>query len=325
MGSANLSAWFPEWASTFAPGVDMVFYDLYFVGLIVLILTVGLAVTFMFAFRRRSGDPEQVPAGGLNKCLLGAWMLGTIALGGFAFMAGLGEFVDSTVPPYDSYAIDITTREGAWDFAYPGGYVADTLRVPTGKPVLLALTSEDISRQLAIPAMRVQQAVLPGRTTETWFEPITPGTFPIYSGTFSSVRYDSLPVAMIALSEPDFASWLAAASDIFAGRTMAKVGEFLYVAQGCKACHSLDGSKLVGPSFKNLYGHEAVSTDGRTRKVDAGYVKESVLSPNAFVVEGFQGVMPTFDGKLDDRKIEAIVAYLESLSDHGEAGPQEDK
>lgn len=316
MGSADLSAWFPEWASTFAPDVDMVFYDLYFIGLIVLILTVGLAATFMFSFRRSSGDPQQVPAGGLNKPLLGFWMLGALALGGFAFLTGLGAFVDRTIPPYGSYFINVATREGAWDFSYPGGYVADTLRVPTGKPVLLTLTSEDISRDLAIPAMRVRQAVLPGRKTETWFNAIRPGTFPLYSGTFSSVRHDSLPVAMIALSEPDFASWLASASDIFAGRTMPEVGNYLYVAQGCKACHSLDGSKLVGPSFKNLFGHDAVSTDGRTRKVDAEYVKESVLLPNAFVVEGYQGVMPSFSGKLDDKKIEAIAAFLDSLSDH---------
>ncbi len=325
IGSDNLSAWFPTWASTFAPHVDMVFYDLYFMGLIALILTVGLALVFQLTFRRGEADPAQLPAGSLNKTLLGGWVLVAVLYAGFIFTTGLHGYVDQQVAPYGSYEVDVTAREGAWDFTYPGGFVADTLRVPTGRPVKLSLTTNDISRELAVPALRVNQTILPGRTTETWFTATQADSYPLYVGSFSSVNHDSLPTTLIALTEPDFEAWLAAVQDIFAGRTMAEVGELLYNTQGCKACHLLDGTKLVGPSFKNIYGYEVRTTDGRSVLVDDDYIKESLLSPNASIVEGFQGVMPSFQGKLGDKEIQAVVAFLKNLSDRGGSGDQEEK
>jgi cytochrome c oxidase subunit 2 len=324
IGSANLSAWFPEWASTFAPDVDVPFFDIYFLAVIVLVLTVGLAMTFMRTFRRKEGDPEQVPAGKLNKALLGVWVLGAIGLAGFAFQSGTRGLVDQSVPPYGAYEIGVKAREGAWDFTYPGGYVADTLRVAMDRPVRLTMTSLDVSQNLSIPAMRVQQAVLPGRTTTTWFEPINTGTYPIYSSTFSELTQDSLATVVMSMQLAEFEAWMAAVGDIFVGRTLPEVGEFLYNRQGCKACHSLDGSKLVGPSLKNVYGFEFQTTTGQTIVADDAFIKESILEPNATVIDGYQPVMTPYAGILGDREIEAIIEFLKSISDRGNASGQEE-
>ena len=324
IGSANLSAWFPEWASTYAPDVDVPFFDLYFMAVIVLVLTVGLAMTFMRTFMRKEGDPEHMPAGKLNKVLLGVWVLGAIGLAGFAFQSGTRGLVDQSVAPYGAYEIGVVAREGAWDFTYPGGYVADTLRVAVDRPVRLTMTSQDVSHSLSIPAMRLQQAVLPGRTTTAWFEAINTGTYPIYSSTFSELSQDSLATAVMSLKLADFEAWFAAVGDIFAGRTMVEVGELLYNRQGCKACHSLDGSKLVGPSLKDVYGHEFLLTDGRTVLADDAFIKESILEPNATVIDGYQPVMTPYAGILGDREIEAIIEFLKTISDRGSASGQED-
>jgi len=325
IGSANLSAWFPEWASTFAPDVDVVFYDLYIASVLILVVTVGLTLVFLRTFIRKDGDPEQMPAGGLNKPLLGVWVLGAVLLAGFAFRAGLDGFIDQEVAPYGAYEVNVTAREGAWDFTYPDGYVADTLRVPVGRPVLLVMTSEDIAQSLAIPALRVQQAILPDRTTESWFEAIRTGTFPLHTGAFSTLTRDSLATAVVVLSETGFATWHAGVTDIFAGRTLVEVGELLINSQGCKACHSLDGSKLVGPSLMNVYGNEFRTTDGQTVVAGADYIKESILTPNVSVIEGYQPVMTPYEGLLGDREIEAIIEFLKTISDQGTAGGQEEK
>ena len=324
IGSANLSAWFPEWASTYAPDVDVPFFDIYILSSVVLVLTVGLAVVFMRTFMRKEGQPEQMPAGGLNKILLGVWVLGAIGLAGFSYVAGLRGMVDQSVVPYGAYEIKVTAREGAWDFTYPDGYVADTLRVAMDRPVRLTLTSEDISHTLSIPAMRVQQAILPGRTTTAWFEAINSGSYPVYSGAFSELTQDGLATAVVSLPHAQFKAWLAEVGDIFVGRTLPEVGEILYNTQGCKACHSLDGSKLVGPSLQNVYGYEFLTTEGRTVLADDAFIKESILEPNATVIDGYQPVMTPYAGILDDREIGAIIEFLKTISDRGDALGQEE-
>ncbi len=323
IGSANLTTWFPDWASTFAPDVDVPFFDLYIIATVILVLTVGLTVVFMRSFMRKEGDPEQVPAGSLNKLLLGVWVLGAIALSGFTFVSGLQGLVDQSVAPYGAYEIGVTAREGVWDFTYPDGHVADTLRVAVDQPVRLAMTSEDVSHSLSIPAMRVQQAILPGSTSMAWFEAIHAGTYPIHSGSFSALTQDSLATAVVSLPREEFEAWLAAVGDIFVGRTLPEVGQLLYNRQGCKACHSLDGSTLVGPSLKNVYGYEFKTTEGQTVLADDAFIKESILEPNATVIEGYQPVMTPYAGILSDREIEAITEFLKTISDRGNAGGQE--
>lgn len=324
IASVDLKVWFPDWASTHAPNVDVIFYDVYFAAVLTLIVAVGTALALMQAYRRQQGDPERVPAGGTNKVALGVAVVAAVALAGYAYVAGLRGFTDQQVAPFGSYPVTVTAREGTWDFTYPGGHVSDTLRVPVGRPVLLTMTSHDIAQTLAIPAMRVQAAVLPGRETEAWFEPIAPGIFPVHAGAFSVNTVDSLATVMFSLQDEDFRSWLTAVSDIFAGRTLPEVGQLLLDREGCRACHSVDGSQVVGPTFLNVYGHEFRTTTGEVVLADDAYIKESILDPNASVIEGFQPVMTPYAGKLDDREIEAIIEYLKTISDRGGAGSQED-
>ncbi len=88
----------------------------------------------------------------------------------------------------------------------------------------------------------------------------------------------------------------------------AKAGEALYKARGCNACHSLDGSRLVGPSFKGVWGR-AEKTSGGEVTVDMAYLKESVLTPMAKIVEGYPPAMPP--QVLNDLEIESIALFLQ--------------
>jgi cytochrome c oxidase subunit 2 len=84
---------------------------------------------------------------------------------------------------------------------------------------------------------------------------------------------------------------------------------------GCSACHSTDGSTLVGPTWQGLFGSEVTLTDGSTVTADEEYLRESIVDPNAKVVEGFQpNIMPqNFGETLSDSNIEAVIAYIQSL------------
>jgi cytochrome c oxidase subunit 2 len=82
---------------------------------------------------------------------------------------------------------------------------------------------------------------------------------------------------------------------------------------GCVACHTTDGTALVGPTWQGLYGREVTLESGETVTADDAYIKESILTPNAKVVEGFAPTMPPFQGQLDDQQIADIIAYIKTL------------
>ena len=90
-------------------------------------------------------------------------------------------------------------------------------------------------------------------------------------------------------------------------------GKQLYSKFGCSACHTVDGSKLVGPSFKGLYGKQESITGGTTVTVDENYIMESIYDPNAKLVAGYAGGMPTYKGQIDAEGIQGIVAFNKSL------------
>ena len=91
------------------------------------------------------------------------------------------------------------------------------------------------------------------------------------------------------------------------------IGEQLVAQYGCNACHSTDGSALVGPTWQGLYGTEEALDDGSTVTVDDDYIRESIQDPNAKVVSGFTaGLMPPTLGVKDD-EIPSIIEYIKTL------------
>ena len=165
--------------------VDSLYYGIYVAAVFALILFAGLALVYFNLFRRQTPDQTGEVGRRLNPVFLGVWVLGAVGLGLYAFIGGIPGFVDQTVAPYGAYRIHVTAHQGGWDFTYPNGHAADTLRVQVGQPVHLSLTTEDVEHSLAIPALRVNQAILPGRSNETWFTASTPGEFRLQSNIFN--------------------------------------------------------------------------------------------------------------------------------------------
>lgn len=93
----------------------------------------------------------------------------------------------------------------------------------------------------------------------------------------------------------------------------AQRGETLYVTSGCTACHQLNADS-VGPALGGVFGSKVTLESGETITADKAYVRESILMPNAKVVQGFQPIMPTLAGVLSDAEVTDLVNYLESLS-----------
>jgi cytochrome c oxidase subunit 2 len=110
----------------------------------------------------------------------------------------------------------------------------------------------------------------------------------------------------------DYEKWLAKAIE---GPDLPPVelGKSLYDKLGCAACHSIDGTPKVGPSLKGLWGKNELIADGSSLLVDENYLRESLLQPQAKIVQGYTPSMPTFQGKLKDKQITGLIEFIKSL------------
>ncbi len=89
-------------------------------------------------------------------------------------------------------------------------------------------------------------------------------------------------------------------------------GEKLYTSKTCSACHSIDGSKIVGPSFKGFYGKAGITDKAEVVVGNFAYFSESIKKPSEKVVRGYaKGQMPVLP--VNDEEIEAIWHYVASL------------
>ena len=108
------------------------------------------------------------------------------------------------------------------------------------------------------------------------------------------------------------------------GSDMVIMGRRLAVTEGCFKCHSVDGSPHIGPTWLDLYHRQEKMQDGSTVDAEEGYLTESMMDPAARVVEGFQPVMPSYQGRLAGPEVAALVEYIKSLqSDAVHPGPPE--
>lgn len=91
------------------------------------------------------------------------------------------------------------------------------------------------------------------------------------------------------------------------GKTVAK-------EQGCISCHTADGAKSTGPTWKGLAGSTVTLEDGTKVTADDAYLRESILQPRGQVVEGYANIMPVYDGELTDAQVDDLIAYLHDLA-----------
>lgn len=117
----------------------------------------------------------------------------------------------------------------------------------------------------------------------------------------------SRPTIPVAAQDPGAAAASAPVSAAARGAQLAQDA-------GCTACHASGRERLVGPGWGGLYGSEVELTDGSKVRVDDAYLTESIVDPDAKIVQGFAPhVMPSYAGTLDADQVAAIVAYIQSL------------
>jgi cytochrome c oxidase subunit 2 len=305
--------WLPEKASTFVDRVDSAFMLFYWISVFFFVLICALMVLFTVKYLRRR--PNQIATAQIthNLTIELAWTLIPLIIVMGLFFIGMKDYLYMRIAPAGYMQVNVKGQKWSWSFEYPSGAINDTLVVPVNTPVKLVMTSRDVLHSFFVPAFRIKADVLPNRYTSQWFQATRTGIFVVECTQYCGTNHSYMLTAVKVLEPEAYQEWIANASDPGKGKTPEEFGQILYTKRGCNACHSVDGNKGIGPTWKALYGKsEDVGPAGMVT-VDDAYLKESFYEPAAKVVAGYQPIMPTYKGTLSEREAEALIAYIKSL------------
>ncbi len=236
------------------------------------------------------------------------------------FYFGWAGWKPLTKPPKDAMNVTSIARMWNFSFTYENGKQSPDLIVPVNTPVKINLISLDVIHSLFIPAFRIKSDMIPGRQKMMWFLPGKEGKYDIFCAEYCGLSHSYMRSAVKVVSREEFDKWFIDTTKVTlatAGTGPGAEGEAIMKAQGCFACHSTDGSRIIGPSYLNIFGEQqTVIRDGKevTITVDEAYVHKAVYDPNSETVKGYpKNLMQSYTGVLSQDDVAKIIEYLKSL------------
>ncbi len=281
-------------------------------------LIVGIMLYSFIAFRQKKGELEYGDYIEGNTPLELLWTV--VPLGVVIWFAVLGGWSLGEMETRSDSAlrVNVTGRQWSWSFEYPEfGVSSDVLVLPEGSQTLLRLRSTDVIHSFWVPEFGPKQDLLPGgEVRELRITPTEIGVYRVRCAELCGKQHALMLTTVEVVSRGDFNAWVQTkiAEDPCLDGDQIGCGQKVAQESGCLACHSVDGSTNVGPTWLGLFGREEVFDDGTTAIADVDYLIESIRNPGANIVAGFQNVMPVAIGEsLSDDDVQAIIAYIESL------------
>jgi cytochrome c oxidase subunit II len=305
-------------ASNFVKGVDTAFLVILSISFFFLIAVTVAMLVFIYKYHRKR-NPVATQIEG-NTTLEAIWVIIPLLITLLMFYYGWAGWKPMTKAPDGAMEVTVYGRMWNFMFEYENGKMVDTLYLPINQPVKLNLVAMDVLHSLYIPAFRVKQDMVPGKKDNfMWFEPQREGTYELYCAEYCGLEHSYMYSYVKVMEDSAFQAWVAdttlVAEEVV---SPSATGRRIMQNIGCFACHSLDGAKLVGPTFAGLWGSEkTVITGGTTRQVlvDEDYIHRSIFDPNADIVEGFgRGLMLSYKGMLTEEDVDQIIEYLKTLN-----------
>jgi cytochrome c oxidase subunit 2 len=298
-------------ASNFVEGVD---FSLYLILSISVFFLVGITVVMIYFVFRYSKKNNPVPTNiAHNTYLEVLWTVIPTILVMVMFWYGWTGYKPMLTAPNDAMEIDAIGQMWKWTFKYPNGKISDSLVVPIDKSVKLNLISKDVIHSLYIPAFRIKQDVVPGTENMMWFIGQKLGTYDILCAEYCGLLHSYMLSTVSVVKEDDFNNWLVSSPDLrdeHPGLTLLK-------NNACLSCHTRDGSRLVGPSFKNLIGKtETIIVNGDEQEiiVDNKYITNKINTPSLTTVVDYPaGLMTPYAEILSEKDINNIIEYISTL------------
>jgi cytochrome c oxidase subunit 2 len=201
-----------------------------------------------------------------------------------------------------------------WKFQHLNGQrEINELHVPVGRAVKLIMTSEDVIHDVFVPAFRTKADVIPGRFTEIWFQPTTPGRYHLFCAEYCGTRHSGMVGEVVVMEPDDFQTWLTSGES---HGSMASAGARLFSDLSCNTCHRPD-TQARGPLLDGIYGKTVKLQDGSSAVADEAYLRQAILNPSARITAGFQPIMPSYQGVVTEDGVVQLIEYMKTLRTEG--------
>jgi cytochrome c oxidase subunit 2 len=300
----------PE-ASTNAPQVDTAFFAVFGIAAVIFLILFILLVVFSIRYRRGTHAKRGLLPRLLRREIEIGWTTATTFIAIFIFWWFVGG---SSLPPRaapNQLEIHVVAKQWMWKAEHPdGAREIDALHLPVNTPIRLVMTSEDVIHSFYVPAFRLKQDVLPARSEELVFTPTRTGEFHLLCAEFCGTQHSHMKGDVVVMTQPDYTGWL---HHQLHGDNLAREGETLFANFGCGACHA-PTSQVHAPKLAGLSDSAVQLADGRRVTADDAYLRNAILHPRDRVVAGYAPIMPDYAGVASPAEVDALIAYLESLS-----------
>jgi len=312
--------WLPTPASREAGRIDFVFWFVIAICIFIFAVVVAVMVYSIVKFRAAPDDLEDGPPIHGHTGLEIGWTIVPAVL-----VIAIGIVSAIVLSRNDALGknvlrINVTAQQFAWTFSYPdaNGFTTGTLTVPDGRSVLLTFTSLDVIHSFWVAQWGQKQDTVPGLHPTLHITPDRIGTYAVICTELCGLGHALMRTDAIVVTPAAFASWLkknrVAAAPPTSSSSPSVSGAAVFTNNGCGACHTLAASHStgkIGPDLDKLKAWAA-----QAKQPLAAFVKESIVSPEAYIQPGFpKNVMPpTFGTSLSKPQLDALVQYLISSS-----------
>jgi len=311
---------FPVQASTLAPEIDHLYFGILAVTSFFAILVTIIVLYFGMKYKDSTGERVGAPIhGSVPLELLWSFIPFLIAIGIFVWSAVV--YFHIVRGPDEALQIYSTGKRWMWRFQHVDGQrEINELNVPLGRPVKVIFTSEDVIHDLFIPAFRVKADAIPGRYSSIWFTPTKLGEYHIFCAEYCGTNHSGMIGTVHVLEPTQYQAWLAGGGSLeTASGSMSDQGRQLFTQLACITCHVNDGSGR-GPSLVGVFGSQVKLEDGSMVTADETYLRESILTPQMKTVSGYQQLMPTFQGLVNEQSVASLIEYIKTMQS-GPAAP----
>ncbi len=352
LAATEQTFWMPEGVSNQVGHVDGLFYFIYWMSVAFFVAIVGVMFWFMWIYRRRTDGQQADARAPIHSTLIEiVWTGIPLLLAVYLFYMGFGGFVYLAVPPPESYTINVNAKKWSWSFSYDTGFnEAGVLHLwandgtDNDKAIRLLIAADDVLHSLYIPKFRVKMDAIPGRYSDMWFTVPRAGlpgdlaqwqqveftnpagtkkTMPVMQYHLTCTEYcgtdhsNMMAKVYVHPSRKDFDEFLAFVGTL-PDNPGPEFGRKLY-EQNCAVCHNIDGAVKIGPNWKEtaalLKARGIRKTSAGEVTVDENYIRESIVEPQAKVVEGYPNSMSPFKGVMKSPHINAILNYMRTLAE----------
>ena len=310
----------PPSASTLSGKVDALYFYLSGVTVFFTLLISGVLIFFVIKYRRRTPYEIPRPIAGSHK-LETLWSVIPFIIAMSMFAWGAQVYFEQSRPPKNAVEIYVVGKQWMWKIQHSTGQrEINELHVPVGRKIKLIMTTEDVIHDFFIPAFRIKADVVPGRYTTQWFEATKPGTYHLFCAEYCGMNHSGMIGSVVVMEPTEFDDWLSGNAS---QQSPAVAGQQLYeIAWLCFVSRSERRRRTWAGAGRTSSGNRFFLATVKRVNADEGYIRESIVNPQAKLVAGFGPIMPTFQGQVSEEQLMQILAFIKSLqSPPGTATP----